>query len=72
MQKLTVSTLTLMLLATLVVASLLSGIITMIAGLHEYSLMTIPAAQASDQPDARPAVDGGLNAKTQDHRSVAK
>jgi hypothetical protein len=67
MQKLTVTTLTLMLLGTMVVASLLSGIITMMAGLHEYSLMTIPAAQASDQPDARPTVD----AKPQGHSSVA-
>jgi hypothetical protein len=67
MQKLTVTTLTLMLLGTMVVASLLSGIITMMAGLHEYSLMTFPAAQASDQPDVRLTVDG----KPQDHSSVA-
>jgi len=64
MQKLTVTMLTLMVLATLVVASLLSGIITMVAGLHEYSLMVFPAAQASDQPEARPAVDGRVNAAT--------
>jgi hypothetical protein len=60
MQKLTVTTLTLVLLATMIVASVLSGIITMAAGLHEYSLMTIPAAQASDQSDARPAVDSSV------------
>lgn len=72
MQKLTVTTLTLMLLTTMVVVSLLSGVITMIAGLHEDSLMTIPAAQASDQPDARPAVAVPFDAKTQDHSSVAK
>lgn len=72
MQKLTVTTLTLMVLATTVVASLLSGIITMVAGLQEYSLMTFPAAQASDRPDAQPAVDGPVNATTRGHSSVAK
>jgi hypothetical protein len=53
MLKLRVTALTLMLLATLVVASLLSGIITMLAGLQEYSLMAFPAAQAriSRTPD---------------------
>ena len=68
MQKLTVTTLTLMLLATMVVASLLSGIITMVAGLQEYPLMTLPAAQAAD----RPTVDDPVNAEAQDHSSLAK
>jgi hypothetical protein len=64
MQRVTITTFTLMLLASMVVASLLSGVITMVAGLHEYSLMVFPAAQASDQPDARPAVDDRVNATT--------
>ena len=67
MQRLTVTTLTLMLLATMVVASLLSGIITMVAGLQEYPLMTLPAAQSADQP----AVDDPVNAITH-HSSAVK
>jgi hypothetical protein len=72
MQKLTVTTLTLMLLATMLVASLLSGIITMMAGLQEYPLMTPPAAQASDQLDAQPAIDGPINAASHDRGSVVR
>ncbi|MBO0758542.1 MAG: hypothetical protein J2P54_22050 [Bradyrhizobiaceae bacterium] len=71
MQKFTITTLTLTLLATMVVASLLSGIVTMLAGLHEYSLMTLPAAQAA-QPNVQAAVDGPVNARTQDHSSAVK
>jgi hypothetical protein len=72
-QKLTITTLTQMFVATLLVTSLLSGIVTMLAGLQEYSLMALPAdgrpaMQARNQPETRSAVD----ATSQDHGFALK